>query len=61
MTPHQWMQIGTTDSEGFRTHTTPGDVCVECSAPSIGKWVPVSQCKAAMITWEQDHQEEPYV
>lgn len=58
MKTHSWMQIGTIDSEGMRSHTTPGDVCVDCSDASVGRWVPVTQCSSALTTWEKDHMKE---
>jgi hypothetical protein len=36
--------IGTHDDEGQRTFAPPGEVCVECSDPAEGRWVPVSFC-----------------
>lgn len=54
---HTWMEIGTLDNEGMRTHMIPGDVCVECSDMRIGKWVPVSQCASALAAWEKEHEE----
>lgn len=56
--PHTWTQIGTVDAEGFRTHTIPGDVCVECSNFSEGRYVPVSQCPSALTAWELEHNDE---
>lgn len=45
MGPHGSTQIGTRDDTGRRTNQTPGDVCVECSDPETGRWVPVSFCQ----------------
>lgn len=45
---HTWIQIGTRDAEGYRTHSTPGDVCADCSDPQRGLWVPVSECLGAL-------------
>lgn len=53
MPEHTWMQIGTLDNEGMRTHSIPGDVCVECSDAKVGRWVPVSQCVSALKAWEE--------
>lgn len=47
-TKHEWVQIGDRDAEGYRTFTTPGDVCAGCSDPERGVWVPVSSCPAAL-------------
>lgn len=51
-TGHVLMQIGTHDAEGWRTFMEPGDVCAACSDPVAGRWVPVSQCPAAMADAE---------
>jgi len=45
---HRPHQIGTHDAEGFRTHSIPGDVCLGCSDPGAGRWVPISQCPRAL-------------
>lgn len=57
MSAHTWMEIGTLDNEGMRTHAIPGDVCVGCSDADVGRWVPVSQCPRALMQWEADHAE----
>lgn len=41
-------QIGTHDSEGWRTFQTPGDVCLGCSDAEQGYWVPVTECGTAL-------------
>lgn len=51
---HVPVQIGTHDPEGHRTHTIPGDVCLGCSEPSVGRWVPVSQCPRAMAALDNE-------
>jgi len=43
---HVWMQI----SEG--PDMTIGDVCMGCSDPAIGKWVPVSFCDISKANME---------
>lgn len=48
MNRHRWVQIGTRDAEGYRTHCTPGDVCAACSNWEIGLMVPISQCPLAL-------------
>lgn len=53
---HVPSQIGTHDAEGFRTHMTPGDVCLGCSDPASGRWVPVSQCPQAMAALDTEDQ-----
>lgn len=45
---HTPIQLGTHDSEGWRTFQTPGDACAGCSNRATGLWVPVSQCPEAM-------------
>lgn len=47
-------QIGTHDAEGWRTFQIPGDVCLGCSDPNSGHWVPVSQCEIALATLDAD-------
>ena len=49
---HVPIQIGTHDAEGYRTHAVPADVCLGCSDPSAGRWVPVSQCASALAVLE---------
>lgn len=51
---HRPFQIGTHDGEGFRTHTIPGDVCLDCSTPRMGHWVPISQCSQALAALDAD-------
>lgn len=53
-TDHVWLQIGTHDQEGYRTHAPPGDVCAACSDPDAGRWVPISQCGQAMADYERN-------
>ncbi len=48
MNKHRAVQIGTRDKEGFRTHCTPGDICLACSNWETGLMVPVSQCPLAL-------------
>lgn len=57
---HVPTQIGTHDAEGHRTHTIPGDVCLGCSDPASGRWVPISQCPKAMAALDATEQ-EPWV
>lgn len=45
---HTYGEIGTRDEEGRRTFGAPGDVCMGCSVPERGLWVPVSFCAAAL-------------
>lgn len=45
-------QIGTHDREGWRTHQIPGDVCLGCSNPRAGHWVPVTECETALAVYE---------
>ena len=45
---HRAVQIGHRDQDGYRTHTTPGDVCEECTDWETGLMVPVSQCPVAL-------------
>lgn len=58
MTRHEPGQIGTHDAEGWRTHTTPGDVCLTCSNAETGLWVPVSACPDALATLDAQEQEQ---
>lgn len=53
---HVPYQIGTHDTEGWRTFQTPGDVCLGCSDPNSGRWVAVSECSTAwrLFTTESD-------
>lgn len=51
---HSPIQIGTHDAEGYRTHAIPGDVCLDCSSPVAGRWVPVSQCPQALATLDAE-------
>lgn len=55
MTTHQPGQIGTHDAEGWRTHQTPGDVCLTCSDAEAGHWVPVSACPEALAVLDAEH------
>lgn len=47
MTEHIPVQIGRYDADGYRSFQTPGDVCIGCSDPDTGVWVPVSECELA--------------
>lgn len=68
---HVPYQIGTRDDEGWRTHAIPGDVCLGCSNPCAGRWVPVSQCPAALAKlnaddadfdrWQEETRREVYL
>jgi hypothetical protein len=51
---HRPHQIGTHDGEGYRTHTIPGDVCLDCSDPAAGRWVPISQCPRALAALDDE-------
>lgn len=44
---HVPYQIGTHDREGWRTREVPSDVCLGCSDPCAGRWVPVNDCPDA--------------
>jgi hypothetical protein len=57
VTSHIPGQVGTHDAEGWRTHTTPGDVCLGCSDADAGRWVPVSECPTALATYELERSE----
>ncbi len=35
-------------------HTTPAEVCMECSNPETGEWVPVSFCDKAKAAMDDD-------
>lgn len=39
-------EIGNTNPDGtpMSRHAPPGDVCMGCSDPHVGRWVPLSQC-----------------
>jgi hypothetical protein len=51
--PHLPMQIGTRDAEGYRTFSTPGDVCSTCSDEQAGRWVPVTDCPVALAMHDE--------
>lgn len=42
------------DSEGWRTHMPPGHVCLGCSDPWEGRWVPIGQCPEALVMLETE-------
>jgi len=50
-------EIGTHDSEGWRTFQIPGDVCLGCSNPRTGLWVPVNMCPIALTKYTLDEAE----
>lgn len=54
---HVPYQIGTHDSEGYRTFQTPGDVCLGCSDLDSGRWVAVSECDVASAVYESQRTE----
>jgi hypothetical protein len=57
---HVPTMIGTHAEDGTRTHAPPGEVCAGCSDPTIGRWVPVSDCALAVAAREQDGPDQPY-
>lgn len=57
MTEHVPGTIGDRDREGWRTFQTPGDVCLGCSDPAAGRWVPVTQCETALAIYELQQDE----
>lgn len=52
---HVWRRIGTHDAEGWRTFQRPGDVCLGCSDPEAGHWVPISECRPAMLDYQRTY------
>jgi hypothetical protein len=52
---HRPAQIGRYDADGHRTFAPPGEVCVGCSNPTGGRWVPVSDCPIALAKWQVEH------
>jgi hypothetical protein len=48
---HRAVQIGTHDSEGRRTFSTPGDVCDTCSDFERGLLVPVTECPKSLTDY----------
>lgn len=54
MIDHLPVQIGTHNEDGSRTFSPPGEVCLGCSDPDAGRWVPVNQCPVAMAQVERD-------
>jgi hypothetical protein len=54
---HVPWQVGTRDAEGWRTFQTPGDVCLGCSDPEAGRWVPVIDCDVALALFTADERQ----
>lgn len=66
MAEHVPAQVGAYDRDGRRTFQTPGDVCLGCSDPDQGLWVPVSACAEARANldalerWLDDEGPKPW-
>jgi len=58
MDVHIPAQIGRYDRDSYRTYQTPGDVCIGCSSPDAGIWVPVNEC---VIAWERFTEETEWI